>query len=160
MPLSFSSMIFAYAGDFSSLKPKEKLVYPLKVLKIGSKLTTHIVYNKTRNKVLRLNAKLTVFGFDYYLSRGRLLPRFLRNRYLLYKNGIMSKAYKPGIYPGKMLVFRSPQIFKDPYLGWKDHVSGIIESYDVPGKYKSRTEIMKEPYIKIVSAKLKTFLKT
>ncbi len=157
-PPLLSSIIFGYAGKFSDLKPKEKLVYPLKVIKIGSKITAHVLYKKTLNKVLRLNAKVTKLGFDYYLSRGRLLPRLLRNKYLLHTNGYMSRAYKTEVYPGKMLVFRSPQIYKDPYLGWKEHVSGGIESYDVPGRYRRRSEIMNDPFIKVIAAKLKIFL--
>lgn len=49
-------------------------------------------------------------------------------------------------------------ISKDPYLGWKEQVSGGIDCYDVPVKYRSRTEIMKEPFVKVLFAKLKTFL--
>ncbi len=157
-PPRLSSIIRAYAGDYSSLKPKEKVLYPLKVMKIGSKVITHVLYNKTRNKILRLYSKAVKFGFDYYLSKGKLLPRFLRNKYMLHTNGIMSRAYKTGVYPGKMLVFRSPQIYKDPYLGWKQHVSGVIESYDVPGKYRRRSEIMNEPYINVIASKLKILL--
>ncbi|MEP7229915.1 MAG: amino acid adenylation domain-containing protein [Ginsengibacter sp.] len=159
-PPRVSSIIRAYAGDYSSLKSKEKVLYPLKVMKVGSKVIAHVLYNKTRNKILRLNARAVKFGFDYYLSKGKLLPRFLRNKYMLHTNGIMSRAYKTGIYPGKMLVFRSPQIYKDPYLGWKQHVSGVIESYDVSGKYRRRSEIMNEPYINVIASKLKTLLES
>ncbi len=48
----------------------------------------------------------------------------------------MARAYEPGVYDGSMIVFRSPKIFKDPYLGWKADVSETINTYDVPGDYK------------------------
>ncbi len=79
---------------------------------------------------------------------------------MLHTNGYISRAYKTGIYPGKMLVFRSPQLYADPYLGWKEHVSGEIKSYDAPGKYKRRSEIMNDPFIKIITAKLKPILES
>ncbi|MDQ6762338.1 MAG: amino acid adenylation domain-containing protein [Bacteroidota bacterium] len=157
---SLKSVISAHAGNFSSLNSKEKLLYPLKVIKIGSKLTTHILYKKTRNKILRINNRITKMGFDYYLSRGRLLPKLLRNKYLLHTNGYMSRAYKPEVYPGKMIIFRSPQIYYDRYLGWNDHVSGGVESYDVPGIYTRRSKIMTKPFVDVISAKLKTILKS
>ncbi len=157
-PASLGAVTLEYAGNFSTLKPPEKLLYPLKVITIGSKITANFLYKKIRNKVARLNAKATKFGFDYYLSRGRLLPPMLRNRYLLHTNGFMARVYKPELYPGNMIVFRSPQIYSNPYLGWKEHVSGVIESYDVKGKYKVRSEIMNDPFVKVVSDKLKTLL--
>ncbi len=155
---SLYSVISAYAGNFSTLNPKEKLLYPLKIIKIGSKVSVHILHKKTRNKILRINNRFTKMGFDYYLSRGRLLPKLLRNKYMLHTNRSIANAYKPGIYPGKMLVFRSPQIYHDPYLGWQNHVSGGIQHYDVEGKYERRSEIMKDPFVKIISSTLKTFL--
>ncbi len=77
----------------------------------------------------------------------------------MHTNGYMSRAYNAGVYPGKMIIFRSPQLYKDPYLGWKKHVSGGIESYDVAGDYTNRQVIMREPFVKIISDKLKTILK-
>ncbi|MDQ6845082.1 MAG: hypothetical protein M3Z92_12140 [Bacteroidota bacterium] len=65
-----------------------------------------------------------------------LLPPGLREIYLLTFNGAMARAYEPGVYDGSMIVFRSPKIFKDPYLGWKADVSETINTYDVPGDYK------------------------
>ncbi|MEP7251818.1 MAG: amino acid adenylation domain-containing protein [Ginsengibacter sp.] len=156
--LSFSEMIFTYAGDYSSMKKKQKILYPIRVLKIGSKLTGQIFYRKTKNKILTLYVKATMRGFDYYLSRGKLLPRFLRNRYLLHTNGIMAREYEPGIYTGKMIIFKSPHIYKERYLGWREHIAGEIEVFNVPGKYKSRDKIMNEPYVKVISDKLKTYL--
>ena len=155
---SLSEVILTYAGDYSSMNTTKKILYPLKVVKIGSKLAAYLVYKKTKHKILVFNAKVTKRGFDYYLNRGKLLPRFLRNRYLLHTNGIMSRAYKPGTYNGEMIIFRSPQIYKETYLGWKEHIAGGIETFNVPGKYKRRSEIMNEPYVKVISDKLKTYL--
>ena len=155
---SLSEVIFTYAGDYSSMNITKKILYPFKIVKIGSKLAAYMVYKKTKHKILVFNAKVTKRGFDYYLSRRKLLPRFLRNRYLLHTNGIMTRAYNPGTYNGKMIIFRSPQIYKEACLGWKEHVAGGIETFNVPGKYKRRSEIMNEPHVKVISDKLKTYL--
>lgn len=156
---SVSSLISKYAGDYSSLNIRERLAYPFKVVGIGWKFITYTLKKKKNHKILRVKNKLAKIGFDYYLSRGRLLPKGLRNKYMLHTNGSIASAYKPGIYPGKMLVFRSPQIYHDPYLGWQNHVSGGIQHHDVEGKYKRRSEIMKDPFVKVISSTLKTFLK-
>lgn len=157
---SLSSLISKYAGDYSSLNSKEKLAYPLKVVGIGWKLMTYTLKKKKNHKILKVKNKLARIGFDYYLSRGRLLPKGLRNKYMLHTNGAIAKAYKPGTYPGKMLVFSSPQIYHDPCLGWQNHVSGGIQQYDVEGKYKRRSEIMNDPFVKVISSTLQTFLQT
>ncbi|MEO8109717.1 MAG: amino acid adenylation domain-containing protein [Ginsengibacter sp.] len=153
------SVIHASTGDFSSLNSKEKIGYPVKLVKNTLTITGRFVYYGARKKYFKLNSDVMKFCFDYYLSKGRLLPRILRSRYLLHTNGHMSRAYKAEVYPGKMIIFRSPQIYKDLYLGWKKHVSGGIESCDVPGKYTNRQDIMKEPFVGVISDKLKTILK-
>ena len=127
------------------LKAKEKFLYILK--RVVTKLST---YNQqyTIRKVL----------YKFYISRNRPLPELLGKYYFLETNHDFAKAYKPKPYPGSMIIFRSPEIYLDPSLGWDSFVTGGIETYDISGKHKNRREIMNEPFIKTTAQKLDSYL--
>jgi hypothetical protein len=86
------------------------------------------------------------------------LPEVLGKTYFLETNDDMVRAYKPKPYAGKMVIFRSPGIYKDPGLGWNDLVMGGIETYDIPGKHANRRDIMNAPFVKRTAEELSSLL--
>ncbi len=142
------SKLSRYMKEFAHLNSRGKLIYPLKILKK--------VYRKTKGKLTtgRLLRKALIAGYNFYNSRSLRAPKIIAHNYLLFTNSIIEKKYKPKIYPGKVIIFRSPKIYKDPSLGWGEFISGGVKSYDVPGEHKLRNEILKEPFVPFVAAKL------
>jgi hypothetical protein len=57
-----------------------------------------------------------------------------------------------------MIIFRSSEIYPDPYLGWGDYVTGKIETLDIPGDHPDRRAIMNEPSVKLLAQELKKYL--
>jgi hypothetical protein len=57
-----------------------------------------------------------------------------------------------------MVVFRSPGIYTDPYLGWQHLVNGGIKTNDIPGEHETRRDIMNEPYVQYLAKELQVFL--
>jgi len=72
-------------------------------------------------------------------------------------NRLQSK-YEPKAYQGSMIIFRSPAIFSDPYLGWNNFVKGKIETFEIPGEHKTRRDIMNEPHVQYLAEKLSSLL--
>ena len=144
-PKTHSNLQGNHWKKFLSLSFKAKVFYLFKIL--VSKFST---YNQ--------QYKIRKFLYKFYISRNRPLPEFLGKYYFLETNHDIAKAYKPKPYPGSMLIFRSPEIYLDPTLGWDNFVSGGIETYDISGKHKNRREIMNEPFIQITAQKLNSYL--
>ncbi|HEY4322689.1 MAG TPA: amino acid adenylation domain-containing protein [Mucilaginibacter sp.] len=70
----------------------------------------------------------------------------------------LQTKYKPKLYSGPMVVFRSPDIYSDPYLGWRSFVNGDIKTFDVPGVHKRRRDILNEPHVQLLAEEFKNFL--
>jgi thioesterase domain-containing protein/acyl carrier protein len=107
----------------------------------------------------KMRAIIRRHAYHYYLSRGLPLPRVLRKDYFLETNSQFVKAYSPQHYPGKMVIFRSPQIYPDPHLGWSHLVGGEIETYTIQGDHLNRRDIMNEPFVQFMAQELKKHLK-
>jgi thioesterase domain-containing protein len=43
----------------------------------------------------------------------------------------------------------------DPYLGWRRVLSGVIETYEVPGDHN---EMIREPHVRLLAQHLRTCL--
>ena len=86
------------------------------------------------------------------------MPDSLRRQYVVDAIDKALKKYNPDIYHGQLIIFRSPWIFKNPYLRWKKLIAGGIKTHDMPGKYKNRRFIMYEPYVGSLAEELKKYL--
>jgi thioesterase domain-containing protein/acyl carrier protein len=97
--------------------------------------------------------------YKYYILLKRPLPESLGRQYFRETHEIIAKAYRPKPYPGKMVIFRSANIFSDPCLGWDPFVTDGIETCDIPGEHKKYREIIREPYVQQTAEKLSDYLK-
>lgn len=145
-------------GKFSALRKKmeplslkEKFVYVLSVLKnkvIGYKmLLTYLVLLKIQRFVYKL-------CIAFKLPMPDAVARF----YLWEMNGRMIDTYRPKPYSGNMVIFRSPEIYTDPNLGWSDYVKGSIETCDIAGDHTNRREIMNEPFVHLLAEELSGYI--
>lgn len=139
---------------FQQLPASKKIMYPFKMARNRLGRIIGFTYYKLRTGSARQYYSIKKLAYNYYFSRNRLLPSILRYQYLWDESNAMAKAYKPGIYPGSIIVFRSPHIFRNTSLGWDMHVSQCT-SYDVVGDYKRRQDVMTEPYIIFIADKIK-----
>lgn len=82
----------------------------------------------------------------------RPLPAELRAAHVQTLNQRMGDLYKPEPYHADIQVFCAEQqdegILRDDSLGWKDHVTGQIHTYCIPGDHNT---IFKEPNVKILA---------
>jgi len=83
---------------------------------------------------------------ELYLWTGYPIPLSLRNFYILsiYQQAI--QAYKPYVYPGRILLLHSTEQASEPPAGWEALGAGGVESHVVPGDHHT---ILHEPQIKI-----------
>jgi amino acid adenylation domain-containing protein len=104
---------------------------------------------------------LSVFNavvFEFCLFFRLKPPGLIARLYVARFNFQMQKKYYPEPYPGSMMIFRSPEIYKEPYLGWKTFIKGDIKTFDIPGKHKTRRDVMNEPHVQILAKELQNFL--
>ena len=97
-------------------------------------------------------------SYNFYKKKGRMMPDSLRRQYVVDAIDAALKKYKPEVYPGQLIIFRSPKIFKNPHLRWTKLISGGIKTHDMPGNYKNRRFIMHEPYVQSLAEELKKYL--
>ena len=155
-----SSFFVRHFKIFHQLSTLEKMSYPFQLLRNKTRRIKMFYYFKLRTRLHRQYSKMRKIAYRFYFSRNLLLPPFLRYKYLWDETNTMAEVYKPGIYHGRFIVFRSPHIFSDPYLGWSKYVSQNIISYDIVGDYNRRQDVMMEPYVKILADKIKTILES
>ena len=87
-----------------------------------------------------------------------MMPDSLRRQYVVDAIDKALKKYQPEVYPGQLIIFRSPRIFRNPHLRWTKLIGGGIKTHDMPGKYKNRRFIMYEPYVKSLAEELRRYL--
>ena len=155
-PFSPAALLFAKASYHlnyvSKLNLKGKILYIPKKLKA-------LVLRKLPQLFILLAFKVCGFVFKLYLFFKQNAPGALARIYVYYSLGILQSNYKPKLYPGSMVVFRSPGIFsKDSYLGWKNFVKGEIKTIDIPGMHETRRDILNEPFVQILAKELENIL--
>ena len=119
------------------------LSYPFK--RLGHKyrqLTFYYLY--------RLKLKM----YNYFISKNKPLPIILARQYYFDTNASMVQQYKPTGYNGNMTIFRSPGLFPESTLGWNDHVTGEINTVDIPGTHENRRVVLNKPHVTFLAAKL------
>lgn len=155
-----------YLASFNGLAPvyelKKANKYRQQLMQSNHRSALSKFYNKLRQIKHRIPPYL--YTASYQMKSGvrnalcsviKILnldiPDSLRRMHVV--DGIVEAQlkYKPGTYPGKMKIFRSPKIYMTPYLGWSALVTGGIKTFDVPGDHANRTVIMYDPFVKIVA---------
>jgi amino acid adenylation domain-containing protein len=141
----------AHFNNIAKLSLKEKGLY------VYTKLNRQVQY---KLKKFHFFSRFKLFGliFRFYLLFKQKVPGVITRRYIGNTLGILQNNYKPKPYSGSMIIFRSPGIYKEPYLGWKNFVKGEIKSFDIPGLHESRRDIMNEPYVQFLAEELKKSL--
>lgn len=85
-----------------------------------------------------------------------------RIRTLFTLNDQAFRAYVPHTYPGRVAIIRSVRGYTgdadkdyspDPYLGWGRVLSGVVETYEVPGDHN---EMIREPHVRLLAEHLRT----
>jgi hypothetical protein len=114
--------------------------------------------SKIAGPLFMFNFKMSGMVFRLYLSTKKKVPDLFARRYTGNSLYLLQCKYKPKPYPGDMVVFRSPGIYADPYLGWQHLVNGGIKTNDIPGEHETRRDIMNEPYVQYLAKELQTFL--
>lgn len=83
----------------------------------------------------------------------------IRNLYIV--NDQAFRAYIPRPYQGRVAIIRSERGYTgdadkdyspDPYLGWRRVLSGVVETYEVPGNHN---EMIREPHVHLLAEHLK-----
>lgn len=131
---------------------KGKLTYHYKKIKTDGLLyiPRHIA-GRTKHKLkdfiftTSYNTRLKLY--DYFLRMQKPMPALLARKFYFDTNHNMVDLYKPGKYNGVMHVFRSPAIFTEPSLGWKNYVLNKIYYIEIYGYHENRRAIMNKPYV-------------
>jgi amino acid adenylation domain-containing protein len=143
--------IYRHLNAIKNLNGKERVDYISQRLWVQAK-------SKIAGPLFMFNFKLSGMVFRLYLSAKKKVPDLFARRYTGNSLYMLQCKYKPKPYPGDMVVFRSPGIYPDPYLGWQHLVTGEIKTNDIPGEHETRRDIMNEPYVQYLAKELQAFL--
>ena len=139
--------LYYHYQSISALPFKKVLYYPFTRL-----------HHKFRILNLSIRYRLRLKLYDFFISRNKALPAMLARKYYFYTNTQMVQQYKPAKLNVSMTTFRSPKLFTEPTLGWKNHVEGKIVCVDIPGNHQNRKVIFDKPYVTILAEKLRQCL--
>jgi amino acid adenylation domain-containing protein len=109
----------------------------------------------------RIKEKLEALYLKVSLLSGRSTSDNLQLIALMQENDEASRNYLPGVYPGRVTIFRATEkvFYTDSYLnsglGWGKLAAGGVEIHDVPSDHLG---ILKEPHVKVLAEKLKICL--
>lgn len=116
------------------------------------------LYNRLRNFLLSpdypsLKSKIKLAITKSYILLRKPIPVVRRNFYILTNYKKASSRYKPDLFNGNVLLFRSEQNdCKDHYLGWNQNVNGNVEVIDFEGDHLSIVDELE--YAKLLSDKM------
>jgi amino acid adenylation domain-containing protein len=113
---------------------------------------------KSRKSFYKLMYKIVELIFKLCLYYKQKAPGIIARLHVGRSLYLLGLQYKPKAYPGTMIIFRSPGIYKDPCLGWKGIVKGKIKTFDIQGSHKTRRDIINEPFVQNLAKELKNFL--
>ncbi|GAA4310206.1 amino acid adenylation domain-containing protein [Mucilaginibacter gynuensis] len=114
--------------------------------------------SKLMGPVFVVNYKVSGALFKLYLNTKHKAPDVLARKYTGNSLYILQCSYRPKTYNGKMVVFRSPDIYTVPHLGWKTLITNGIKAISIPGEHESRRDILNEPYVQHLAKELERFL--
>jgi aspartate racemase len=89
-----------------------------------------------------------------FLFTNRPIPSRWRRRYHLERLGLAVPRYRPGPYPGPLVLVRASQhwVGRPPDLGWGPLVEGEVKVVEVPGSHES---ILQAPAVRILAERLR-----
>jgi amino acid adenylation domain-containing protein len=142
----FRQRIEHHVGSLLMLESKERLRYLREKTFIARKAFKRRM-RRRRREIAR----------KFYERWGRPVPTALRaTQETIYQS---VSDYVPGVYPGKLTLFRASTqpvgIYPDPLLGWGGLASGGLEIHEVPGFHGS---IVAEPRVRFLAEVLRTCL--
>ena len=142
---------------------KEKIYYQIKTISaLPLKQALFYPFNrlahKYRNLVFYYFFNLKLKMYNYFISKNKPLPIRLARQYYFDTNANMVQQYKPVMFNGNMTIFRSPALFAEPTLGWKAHVTGKINTVDIPGNHENRRVVLDKPHVTHLATKLNQYL--
>ncbi len=164
----------AFLGMFDSFSPtlfnKETppFFYQMSIHKLnlsrlqGLQKFTYItdrVYWKIKPYIQKVNNQFNL-GLDRFLEEklggGISINQVKSFQHIEEANREAAKNYSPGIYLGKITLFRAIERptnkYHYPLLGWEEFTEGGVEVVEVPGHHKT---LILEPYIRSLAEKLK-----
>jgi amino acid adenylation domain-containing protein len=157
-PREISAKAPYHLNNIAKLSLKEKFLYvPKKIKNRYSGKLKKKLYKLVRlffKLVHIINAIVYKFCIDHKLKVPSIVAILNIHKSLF----VLQCNYKLKAYSGPMVIFRSPGIYKDPYLGWKNFVKGEIKTFDIPGEHKTRRYIMNEPHVQFLAEELQNFL--
>jgi aspartate racemase len=109
----------------------------------------------------RVKKKLQTISLKVSLQRGHSLPEDLQILALMEENNEASSQYVPGVYPGRVTVYRATEkvFYTNSYLksglGWGKLAAGGVEIHDIPSDHLG---ILKEPHVQVLGKKLRECL--
>ena len=138
---------------------KERIYYQIKTIcALPLHLALSYPFTRLRHKYRQLTFyylyRLKLKMYNYFISKNKPLPIILARQYYFDTNASMVQQYKPTGYNGNMTIFRSPGLFPESTLGWNDHVTGEINTIDIPGTHENRRVVLNKPHVTFLAAKL------
>jgi aspartate racemase len=120
----------------------------LRVLTLADRVA--YLLERTRNRLSR-------FLYGMVIRSGLPLPPFMRNLKQISYQAAMN--YRPGLYPGKVTLFRATQRPRggpqDVFLGWDRVAGGGMDVREIPGDHVT---LLKEPGVRRLAEELKQCL--
>ncbi|MGI8637523.1 MAG: thioesterase domain-containing protein, partial [Segetibacter sp.] len=135
---------------FSKLNTKQKALYPLKQI--------NKMFWSSKIRISLSNALFSALC-KYCIRSKKAMPDTILKRYIVESMYRAFIQYNAKAYGGKMIIFRSPCLYKDPSLGWTNLVEGGITTFDVPGEYGVGNAIFRKPYVESVANQLEKYLR-
>src|SRR5579884_1948147 len=89
----------------------------------------------------------------FSLRRGKPIPEWMRESYFLQLCGKAERLYEPRLYSGDIVMFSAKELYEDPELGW-GALARRIDAYQVPGHHDGNRELMHDPHVAVVHARL------
>lgn len=100
-------------------------------------------FRKVRERFASLRKSLMI---KYYHFKKKPLPGHLRFFEVERNNALALKNYRPRPYHGNLTLIRAPLAsrghYADPYLGWKNTITGNIQVIEVQGQHENLIEGM------------------
>ncbi len=89
------------------------------------------VTTRLRRWLSRARDRAHLIWSDLLRRRGRALPDRLRQTYFRPNSVRASLRFKPSVYPGRMAIFETRGLFRDPHLGWDGLVAGGFDVHEI-----------------------------
>jgi aspartate racemase len=109
------------------------------------------VFTPLKEYASRLFARMCLM----YVRTGRVLPIALRLRYFLGMAFGARRAYRPQVYPGRLILLRARENPRDPLKRWGGMGRQGLDIHEIPGNHFT---MLQEPQVQQVATMLKRVL--